>query len=280
MLELSKLAKLEERRLCLGLESVAAERRWLKSGGIMTRGEPGTWINTSAGLGMTGPVSADELDALIDWFQSVKIEPRIDVCPYADESLMTGLAARGFTLKQFENVFFRELGATEDFTPPMPLADGLTIGLIDGGPQRVLFEYAAAVAEGFTPAGVQSNTADVELWVRVLRQPTVRAYAAFSGKRIVGGGAMEIHEHASGPDDGRVSALFGLSVLPEYRRKGVQQALIAARLAAARDAGAVVATVGALPGVATERNARRMGFQVGYTKAILARPAADLIPNL
>ncbi len=80
-------------------------------------------------------------------------------------------------------------------------------------------------------------------------------------------------------DGPKAAALFALAVLPAYRRRGVQQALIAARLRAAAEAGATVVTISALPGVATERNARRMGFQVAYTKVVLVRPGAGLVGN-
>ena len=75
-----------------------------------------------------------------------------------------------------------------------------------------------------------------------------------------------------------IVALFGLAVVPEYRRRGVQQALIAERLRLARDAGARVATIGSRPGHSTERNVRRMGFQTAYTKVSLVRPGAGLRP--
>lgn len=283
MLDLAELARIEERRLSLGLASVALEHRWLPGGGILTRGEAGTWINTSAGLGMAptgGEVPDADLDALVEWFESAGIEPRTEVCPFAHESLVRGLAARGFVLRSFENVFFREITPGQQVEAPSPLGGGIrvaSVAVLDDGP---VWEYAAAVARGFVPPGKEPAAEDVTLWVRCLRQPAVRAFAAWADGRIVGGGAMEIPLDATEPGAKRGAALFGLSVLPQYRRRGVQQALIAARLHAAAEAGAVVATVGASPGVATERNARRMGFELGYTKAVLVRPGPGLAPNL
>ena len=78
---------------------------------------------------------------------------------------------------------------------------------------------------------------------------------------IIGAGKADVTEVVGG--------LFGLSVLPAWRRRGVQQALIVARLEALRERGCRWATISSEPGVATERNARRMGFELAYTKVDL-----------
>ena len=66
---------------------------------------------------------------------------------------------------------------------------------------------------------------------------------------------------------------------PRARRKGVQQALIAARLRVLRDRGVFLATIGSRPGEGTERNVWRMGFQVAYTKVVLVKPEKGLVPT-
>jgi GNAT superfamily N-acetyltransferase len=87
---------------------------------------------------------------------------------------------------------------------------------------------------------------------------------------MVGAGSVEFA--------GELCALFGLSVLPEFRRRGIQQALIAARLNEARRRGAHLATISGRPGAATERNVMRMGFALAYTKVILVKPGPGLTP--
>ena len=56
----------------------------------------------------------------------------------------------------------------------------------------------------------------------------------------------------------------------------VQAALIARRLEHARDQGCELVTIGSRPGIATERNAARLGFYVAYTKVIMAMPGEGL----
>lgn len=70
-----------------------------------------------------------------------------------------------------------------------------------------------------------------------------------------------------------VGCFFGVSELPEFRRRGIQQALIAARLQACVDAGCELACIHSSPGIGTERNAARMGFALAYTKVTLVADA-------
>lgn len=273
MLDLATLAQLEERRLVLGLEAVAPESQRLGSG-ILCRGAPGTWINTSSGFGVEGPCEEGLVPELIRWFESAGVEPRVELCPFAHPSLVAALARHGFVPRDFENVLFRELRKGEIVAPTYDLPAGIQVGLLDPTSDEAAWSYARAVAAGFSTDAHPPTDEDAALWVRVIRHASVKAFAACVGDRVVGGGAMEVHAQHEG-----VAALFGLSVLPDYRRKGIQSTLLAARLTEAAAAGATVATIGARPGVATERNARRLGFSVGYTKVVLVRPGVGLRAN-
>jgi ribosomal protein S18 acetylase RimI-like enzyme len=62
--------------------------------------------------------------------------------------------------------------------------------------------------------------------------------------------------------------LANASTLPEFRRRGVQTALIAARIADARAAGCEEVCSGTTFGSASQRNLQRAGLAVAYTKAV------------
>jgi GNAT superfamily N-acetyltransferase len=147
---------------------------------------------------------------------------------------------------------------------------GLVIRAIDPGDAPLVREAARVVALGFTPAGQGVREEDLDVWARCAAHPRTTLLGAFVDGRLVGAGSLEI--------SGEIATLFGLSVLEAFRRRGIQQALIAERLRRAAASGAGVATIGARPCVPTERNVRRMGFQVAYTKTILVRPGAGLAP--
>jgi len=154
--------------------------------------------------------------------------------------------------------------------PPHPAPADVHIRPIDPSDSARVREAARVVALGFSPPGAEPRDEDLELWTRCARHPRTSLLAAYHGDRIVGAGSLEV--------SGEIAALFGLSVLAEHRRRGIQQTLIAERLRRAAAAGARVATIGARPFVLTERNVRRMGFQVAYTKTILVRPGPGLTP--
>jgi len=70
------------------------------------------------------------------------------------------------------------------------------------------------------------------------------------------------------PDAG-IAAFFGTATLPEFRRRGVQTALINRRLWEAAQAGCEYAVVRAMPGSESQRNMERRGFRVAYTKVVM-----------
>ena len=87
-----------------------------------------------------------------------------------------------------------------------------------------------------------------------------RLYLAYVGEVPAGAAALAI-------DDG-IAYLANASTLPEFRRRGVQNALIARRLADAAAAGCELASSGTDFGSSSQRNLERAGLQVAYTKAV------------
>ncbi|MBL8759859.1 MAG: GNAT family N-acetyltransferase [Phycisphaerae bacterium] len=272
MIELRELARREESRQAEGVGEMAAESVRPASGGIMSRGAPGSWLNNAVGMGLGGEVLPGEVDALVEYHASRGVEPRIELCPFADEGFVRLLAERGFVPRIFENVFFRELRAGGEIRAVVTPPDGLVIQEVDTRDESAIREFAMTAMSGFLPPGYAVPESDMEAVIRSARNPKSVSLVARLGGVAVGAGSMAVR--------GDMAALFGLSVLEAYRRRGVQQALLAARLNIAVARGAALATIGSKPGVATERNVRRMGFQVGYTKVHLVRPGEGLMANV
>jgi GNAT superfamily N-acetyltransferase len=88
-------------------------------------------------------------------------------------------------------------------------------------------------------------------------------FLAFANGTVAGGGAVSAR--------GGVCGLFGASTLPAFRRRGVQTALMSARLAWATERGCDLAVSVAQPGSASHRNIERRGFRVAYTRTKLIR---------
>lgn len=72
-----------------------------------------------------------------------------------------------------------------------------------------------------------------------------------------------------------VAQLTGAGTVPARRRRGIQNALLCTRLADATTAGCDIAVITAKPGSTSQRNAQHRGFDLLYTRAVLAlQPAA------
>ncbi len=69
---------------------------------------------------------------------------------------------------------------------------------------------------------------------------------------------------ALGIDDD-VAWLSGDSTLPQYRRRGVQQAIQRHRLQLAYEAGCTLAITESAPGSGSQRNMERLGFRLVFT---------------
>jgi len=90
-----------------------------------------------------------------------------------------------------------------------------------------------------------------------------RRYVARIDGQAVGAASMRI--------DGPIAQLCGAATLAEYRRRGVQTALLQYRLADARTAGCSIAVVTTQPGSKSQANSQRRGFAILYTRVVLLR---------
>jgi GNAT superfamily N-acetyltransferase len=281
---LDTIIRLEEDRLRCSIGEIAEiAEPWL--GGVLAAGPPGTWINAAIGAGVeaeedAAPDDGVAVDRLIDFYRSRGVEPRIELVPQARPTLLAALARRGFVVRRFLNLFVRDLEAR----PPdldAPTLAGVDFSLVDPSDAAACRRWAEVSARNFAPAR-ELREGDVALALRIVAHPRCAAVQATLSGRLVGGAAFEIgpdgHDSPVAARHGRIAALFGAVVEPEWRRRGIQQALIEQRLRLAAERGLRFATISSHPGVATERTARRGGFELACTKVVLVRPEAGLLP--
>ena len=269
LLSLAEIAHREESRLAVGISEVAPESIPF-AGGRATRDTPGLFTNTANGVGHNGPVSEDEVSRMVEWYRSAGIEPRVEVSPYVHPTLLEHLGAAGFMIRMFENVFVCELDRGPTPAPPYAVPADVTISMVDPADDAMVRGFSQVVTAGFAGDVDRVDEASLDVMARVTRHPRTTSIVALRNGEIVGGGSLELC--------GDHGALFGLAVRREHRRIGIQQAMLAWRLRFAAERGVRFLTISARPNVATERNARRMGFTLAYTKAIMVRPGAGLAP--
>jgi GNAT superfamily N-acetyltransferase len=222
-------------------------------GGVAVFCGVGSPLTHAVGLGMHGPVSAEDLDDIEGFFEDRGAQVVLDVCPHAHESLRELLASRPYRVTDFINVMVRELPAPEIQTAPVevrPAGDG----------EDEL--YVRTVISGFFG---RTNLTDEELRLgtTLFHMPCTLGYLASLDGQTAGGGGMSVRN--------RVASFFGDATLPEFRGRGVHVALIAARLKAAAEQGCDIVSAGAAPGSTSQRNYHRLGFEVGYTKLTMVK---------
>jgi GNAT superfamily N-acetyltransferase len=88
--------------------------------------------------------------------------------------------------------------------------------------------------------------------------------ATLGGKPVACGTGIVIPEHG-------VFALCGAGTLAPYRGRGLQTALLRARIGAATRAGCEYAVVVTQGGTTSQRNAERLGFLVAYSKVTVIK---------
>ncbi len=268
-----EIARLEERRQARATSEIGQDSIEV-GGGTATFDTPGSWANFAIGLGLSGPVSGAELDRLVSFYESRGVEATVEVCSFADASILSGLASRGFGARMIEHVMACPLGGRT--VEAGPRVDGLTLERVDPADAGLCETFARVAISGFVPDGEPPPDAAFESALKVVRHPRSISVLARVNGEPAGAGGSEVCEVPGGPV---VSALFGASVLPRFRRRGVQQRMILERLRIASERGAVVACIGSKPGIPTERNAARLGFNLAYAKVTVAKPGDGLVAN-
>ena len=233
------------------------------AGGVASFAEAGSPYNKVAGLGfggVPGPAAWDE----IEWAYAALGAPvQVELAHLADPAIGAVLTGRGYRLILFDNVLGLVLrGEPERVTP-------LGVEVRPSGEEE--FEaWLDVVLEGFAHPDTQGVPLHDELPREVIAGAG-RDFAAAGGIRyialrdgVVAGGARLCMAEG-------VAQLAGATTAPEHRRRGVQAALLSARLADAAAAGCGIAVVTTLPGSKSQQNVQRQGFDLLYTRAALVK---------
>jgi GNAT superfamily N-acetyltransferase len=232
------------------------------AGGIACFAEPDSPFNKVVGLGFSGMPSADALSEIENAFASRGAPVQIELSHLGDPALGTLLTERGYRLVSFENVLGLDLrNKPERVTPPgieiRPSGDDEFDAWID------------VVMEGATHPDTQGVATHEEFPRDVLERAErdsaagLIRYVALREGVFAGGASFTMV-------DG-IAALTGAATAPPHRRKGIQTALLSARLADAAAAGCNVAVMTTQPGSKSQQNAQRRGFDLLYTRADLLK---------
>lgn len=237
------------------------------AGGVAAYSGAGSPMNKIAGLGFDGPVDEDALAAIEREFDRRGAAVQVELASLAETSIGALLTRRGYVLAGYEDV----LGMRLDVHSLSSSTDNSEIVITEATDEEtpVWFDTVITgflhpdVVEGLTP----HESYDREMLERFFgvfeRAVGFRRFFARRGGAIAGGASIRL--------DTGVAQLCGAATLPEHRRRGVQSALLRARLRDAARQGCDIAVMTTQPGSKSQENGMRQGFSILYTRAILQR---------
>jgi GNAT superfamily N-acetyltransferase len=221
------------------------------SGALVSWG-PVRYVNRAIGVALDD-LGDGELDELELFFESHGVPPSIEVCSWTSPDLVARLVARRFVPIRFNDLLVidprRATGASES----------IAVHRVDGA---VTEAWSDAFVAGFatTPEDERLNRELTGVVPLVPR--SVHVIAEIDGA-VAGCGSL----YPQGP----VGWIGGGATRPEFRRRGVQAALLDERLAYARQAGCTVAAPTPVAGSQSSRNMQRQGFTLAATILIMTR---------
>jgi GNAT superfamily N-acetyltransferase len=220
------------------------------AGGLVAFLGRGSPLSEAFGVGSLAPLRPGDVETITDFYESRDTTPRVFVSPLADAALGADLAAAGYAPVEYESVL-----ASDAFDPYARRDDRIRVA-------KDLDAWARASAGGFLDGAAVSGD-DEFLALTIAGSSGVCAIEAVEDGAIVATAGMDAR--------GDCHALFAASTMPAFRGQGWHLALIADRIARARDTGARLLRATARPGSTSERNFHRCGFTTLYTRALWER---------
>jgi len=205
-------------------------------------------FSAAIGVGIGVRVTATDVDRIEAHLGPGGGPVRIEVSPHADPSLTEELGRRGYQLERFFQIWSRrpEPGPSgAEVRPALPVE---------------LDAWVEVFSRSFLGAPTGSEAQREALRCMARAEGSVPWVALVDGIPV--GVAL-----ASATD--RVAWLSGAGVLPAFRGRGLQMALVRARLAWAAGVGCDLAASATEPGTPSQRTLEGCGFRVAYPKAVL-----------
>lgn len=256
-LELSKRLEAAEAFACAQF-AVARKRihpdsssEWMKCAGatiVFDRVDAPT--TQTFGLGMFEELTPGALDEIERFFLDRGSEVMHEVSPFAGAATLDLLCARGYRPFEISNVMYRAV------EPPTEthLAN---IKVRTVGPDEAQL-WSDINAKGWTHEHPEFEEFVRDSGVLLVAREGSPCFLAEVDGAPGAAGALILHEGV---------ALFGgAATAPEFRRRGLQSALLEARMRYAAEDGCDLAMMVAEAGSNSQRNAERKGFRVAYTR--------------
>lgn len=234
------------------LANAAVERI---AGGFAVYCGPGSPVTQAVALGLDGPLSKEEFDRLEEFYFEKGEAVRVETCPMADATLFALYGERGYRVTEFSNVMARPVEVDERWVDPAEIEVRLA------GRDEIDL-WTLAVAQSFAEYFPVTQELLSVMKMFALGK-NMECYLARIGGKVAGGGALSLR--------GKTAGFFGAGTLMDFRKRGVQTALLHERMRRAAELGCDLAVSLALPGSESQRNITRLGFRTLYTRVKFER---------
>jgi hypothetical protein len=223
---------------------------WIEVGGAYAMYDGvGSPLTQTFGLGLFEEATVAHFEELERFFLARGATVLHEVSPLAGLSLVGLLNERGYHPVELTSVMFRPISGTVE-----PRVGGIGVRPIEAHEGDL---WARLTARGWSETpGLDDFLLELGPLATV-RKDTVSFLAEIEGEPVATGALCL---------SGGVALLGGACTVPESRKRGAQNALLAARLRYGRERGCDVAMICAAPGSASQRNAERNGFRIAYTR--------------
>jgi GNAT superfamily N-acetyltransferase len=256
------VSRIRERRPEVGAFATQVAGGWALFAGA------GSPVNKVIGFGFDAVPDETGFTEIECAHEALHVEVRAEVATLARAETHGWLSRRGYVLTGFENVLGREIArgasSASDEVEPAIAVERVRPADVDAWVSTLTAGFAVPDASG--AGGDQPMPPDEEmaaLFDDFDKAEAVQRYVARRAGAVAGAASMRV--------DGEVALLTGAATLPAHRRRGVQRALLAARLADAAVAGCHLAVVVTQPGSISQANSQRQGFSLLYSRAVMVK---------
>jgi GNAT superfamily N-acetyltransferase len=203
------------------------------------------------GLGLTEDVTAEALDGMEGFFRERGSSTQHEVSPFAGVAALQLLCARGYRPIEISSVLYRRTEGEAGLEP----GDGIDVCRI--GPSEAEI-WTDVSARGWTHEHPEFEDFMKEVGALLTARESSACFLATLDSSPAAAGALSIHNG--------VALFAGASTVPEHRRRGLQSALLRARMGFAREQDCDLAMMVTDAGSNSQRNAERQGFRIAYTR--------------
>ena len=207
-------------------------------------------VTQSFGLGLFEPLSPAALDRIEAFFLDRGAVVVHEVSPLAGIGTLDLLCSRGYRPVELSSVLHQPVER-----PATKIPDGIAVRVV-GAEEAALCVQISARGWGHEHPELMDFLGEFGP-VAFAREHTVNFVAELDGQPGAAG-ALSLY-------DG-VALFAGATTIPEMRRRGLQAALLEARMGYAFEHGYPLAMMVTEAGSQSQRNAERKGFRIAYTR--------------